>query len=378
MFHVVVFAIYVYVAARLLLALRCAAWWKWLIAVACLPLAMHHLILRTFFGSLASPEVPFAVLAVLGWAFSTLIVLAALIFLLDVLHALVWLMQYALRGPPVRILTSRRKAGLFVVTMALSGFGVWEAVRVPDVREVEITLDDLPSAMDGLTVVQLTDLHLSRLFPAEWARAVVARTNALDPDLILITGDLIDGRVANRIADIEPLRDLRAPLGVVAITGNHEYYSDYAAWMAKFRELGLRVLENGNVAIPARGETLYIAGVTDDAAARFGDTLPDLSRALGGVPASAPTILMAHRPGGAGLAAAVGVDLQLSGHTHGGQVLGLNLVTKAANGGYVSGLYRVGAMTLYVSNGTGLWNGFPVRLGVPSEITHITLRAGHS
>lgn len=375
MFHAVVLAIYLYVSARLLLPLKWPARCKWALALAGLPLAMHHLILRTFFGSLASPEVPFGVLVALGWAFGSLIVVAALLALADLAQAGLWLLARVRGGRGARILSSRRRAGLALGTLVLSAFGVWEAVRVPAVREIEIGLDKLPPSLDGLTLVQLTDLHLSRLFPSTWARAVVERANALSPDLILITGDLVDGVTADRAADVAPLRDLRAPLGVVAITGNHEYYSDHADWMAKFRELGLRVLENDHAAIATPGGVFYLAGLTDEAARRFGSRLPDLEQALQGIPADAPVILMAHRPGEAEQAAARGVALQLSGHTHGGQILGLNLVTRAANHGYVSGLYHVGGMRLYVSNGTGLWNGFPIRLGVPSEITRIVLRA---
>jgi predicted MPP superfamily phosphohydrolase len=229
--------------------------------------------------------------------------------------------------------------------------------------------------MDGLTLVQLTDLHISRLFPEAWARAVVDRTNALAPDMILITGDLIDGTVDARKDDVEPLRDLHAPLGVLTITGNHEYYSGYGAWMDKYRELGLKLLSNDHVAVSRNGGTLYVAGITDAAAAGFADPLPDIHQALDGIPQGAPVILMAHRPGDAAAAADLGVGLQLSGHTHGGQIVGFHLLAKAANRGFVSGSYQVGKMMLYVSNGTGLWGGFPIRLGFPSEITYITLRA---
>jgi predicted MPP superfamily phosphohydrolase len=247
---------------------------------------------------------------------------------------------------------------------------------VPDAREVEITLDRLPVELDGLRVVHLSDLHASRLLHGSWQRAVVEKANALDPDLILITGDLVDGTPAHRAADVAPLRGLKARLGVLAAPGNHEYYSGYEAWMAAFAKLGLRVLSNRHVVIKDRGRALVVAGTTDrGGAARFGLPGPDVGAALAGAPKGVPVLLMSHQPRDAAKNAEAGVDLQLSGHTHGGQIAGLHLIVRAANEGFVSGLYRVGAMWLYVSNGAGLWNGFPVRLGRPSEITSIVLRS---
>lgn len=158
--------------------------------------------------------------------------------------------------------------------------------------------------------------------------------------------------------------------------GNHEYYTDYARWVAIFRELDLPVLENAHVSIARQGQAVTVAGVTDRQARTFAQALPDLKTALAGAADGTPVILLSHRPDNARDSAAAGVDLQLSGHTHGGQVLGLQFVPWYFNHGFVSGLYAVGAMQLYVSNGTGLWNGFALRIGRPSEITEIVLRAG--
>ena len=207
--------------------------------------------------------------------------------------------------------------------------------------------------------------------------AVVAKTNALDPDLIVITGDLADGTPAARAADVQPLHDLKARDGVLAIPGNHEYYADYLGWMRAYRALGLDMLENAHVVIRRGDAALAVAGTTDRQAGPFGQMRPDLTAALEGLDPGVPVILLAHRPGGAAQHAQAGVALQLSGHTHGGQILGPNLLTKWANEGFVSGLYHVGHMLLYVSNGTGLWNGLALRVGVPSEITQIVLRAPH-
>ncbi|MFN4161726.1 MAG: metallophosphoesterase, partial [Stenotrophomonas sp.] len=227
-------------------------------------------------------------------------------------------------------------------------------------------------------VLQLTDIHASRLLTASWVAKVVANSNALKPDLVVITGDLIDGSVAARAADFAPLAQLRAPDGVIAITGNHEYYAQYTAWMQAFRAQGMQVLENSHVAVTRKDAALTIAGVTDPVAANYGLPLPDINAALAGADPAAPVILLDHRPGAARVNAAHGVKLQLSGHTHGGHIVGMDQLVKRANNGYVSGRYEVDGMTLYVSNGAGLWPGFPARIGVPSEITLITLRRGHA
>jgi len=366
-FHLITGALALYVFWRMVWLQPWPRAIKALLGVLLLAVAEHHLVTRYFFGSMASPEIPGTLLMVLGCAFGALIISAMALLVLDI-AALLPRLRTALGAP-------RLRAGVGVGAILLSALGVWQAVRVPDVREVEITLAQLPAELDGLQLVQLTDLHASRLLQRPWMEAVVARTNALQPDLLVITGDLVDGTVAARTADVEPLRELRARLGVYAIAGNHEYYAEYQRWLEHFAQLGLPMLLNGHVTIADRGASLVLAGITDPAAARFGQPLPDIDATLAGVPEDAAVILLSHRPLAAAGNALAGVDLQLSGHTHGGQVLGMHWVTQAFNEGYVSGEYAVGDMRLYVSNGTGLWNGFPLRLGKPSEITRITLRS---
>ena len=314
-------------------------------------------------------------LAALGWLFGTLILLAAFLFLKDV--GLIACLVLRKAGCPLNLPFSVSQwNGLFgLFALLLSAIGVWQSVRVPDVRTVEIALARLPAELDGLRVVQLSDLHASRLLQAPWVRAVVEKTNALNPDLILITGDLIDGTPESRAADVLPLQDLWARQGVFAIPGNHEYYASNPQWLSAFGDLGMRMLLNEHVVINEKGRNLVVAGITDRAAERTAAPMPDLQAALDGTPKDTPIILMAHRPDSARANADAGVDLQLSGHTHGGQVLGLHYIAQYVNDGLVSGLCRIGDMQLYVSNGTGLWNGFPVRLGRPAEITQFVLRA---
>jgi uncharacterized protein len=264
--------------------------------------------------------------------------------------------------------------GLGTVAALLAAVGVHQALRVPRLKDIEIGIRGLAPQFDGYTLLQLTDLHISRLFTAKWARAVVERANGLGANLIVVTGDLIDGSLAARRADVEPLRDLRATDGVYVIPGNHEYFFSYRAWMAHYAEMGMRVLENHHVVLERGSGELVLAGVTDLSASHTGHPARDLAAALNGAPKGVPIILLDHQPRAARQAAALGVALQLSGHTHGGMIIGLDRLAARANAGYVSGRYDVDGMTLYVNNGTALWPGFALRLGRPSELTRITLR----
>jgi uncharacterized protein len=245
---------------------------------------------------------------------------------------------------------------------------------VPPLKDVEITIPGLPPQFDGYKLLQLTDLHISRLFPKDWTQALVESSNALGVDLVVVTGDLIDGSFEARRADVEPLRDLHAKDGVWVIPGNHEYFFGYEAWMRHYASLGMRVLSNDHTVLTRDGGSLVLAGLTDLSAPGTRHPAPDLSAALADAPSDAPIVLLDHQPRNAAQAAARGVALQLSGHTHGGMILGLDRLVARANNGFVSGRYTVGGMTLYVNNGTALWPGFALRLGRPSELTRITLR----
>jgi uncharacterized protein len=203
---------------------------------------------------------------------------------------------------------------------------------------------------------------------------VVEKTNSLDADLIVITGDLIDGSLDIRREDVAPLAGLSARDGVLAVPGNHEYFFEVDRWLKHFPELNMRILANDHAVIERGAGRLVVAGVTDLSARSTGSLEPDLGAALRDAPAGAPIILLDHQPRLAQRAAEKGVALQLSGHTHGGMVRGLDQIVARANNGYVSGFYQVGDMKLYVNNGTGLWPGFALRIGVPAELTEFTLR----
>jgi predicted MPP superfamily phosphohydrolase len=320
-------------------------------------------------GSVFSPEFPRPVVALFNWAFGGIVLLALLQLLLDV----GLLVAIPFHGGIV-IAPDGVRYGLAALAAATAAIGLYQAMRVPPLKDIEVGICGLPQHFEGYTILQLTDLHISRLFPASWARSVVERSNRLGVDLIAITGDLIDGTLDARRADIEPLRDLKAADGVHVISGNHEYIFGYSTWMAQFSALGLLSLENRHIVLDRNGAKLVLAGITDRASRRGGHPIRDLSAVLQGAPKGVPIILLDHQPSDARNAAALGVALQLSGHTHGGLILGLDRLAARANAGFVSGRYDVDGMTLYVNNGTALWPGFALRLGRPSELTRITLR----
>ena len=338
-------------------------------AVVLVVASQYHLWSRLSSGSVFAPEFPRPVVMLFNAAIGGIMLATAMQLVLDV----VVLASMALPSGSWTIPT----AGHYAVALAaalVAAVAVRQAVRVPPLKTVEVALRDLPPGFDGYTILQLTDLHISRLFPASWARAVVARSNALDADLIAITGDLIDGSLAMRRADAEPLRALRARDGVWVVSGNHENIFGCDAWMRHYAGLGMHVLANAHVALERGDGALVLAGVTDRSASATGHQGPDLDAALAGAPPGTPVVLLDHQPMDALSAASQGVALQLSGHTHGGMVVGLDRLVARGNGGFVSGVYAVDGMTLYVSNGTALWPGFALRLGRPSELTLFTLR----
>jgi uncharacterized protein len=344
---------------------------KGLVAALVVVAALYHFWSRLSSGSVFAPEFPRSLVILFNWAFGAILFLTLFQIALDVGS----LARALVSWQAVHISAEAREA-VGGIAGGLAAIGVANALRVPPVRDVTVTVRGLAPAFDGYRLLQLTDMHISRLFPARWAASVVARANAARADMIVITGDFIDGSVEMRRKDIAPLARLHAPDGVLAIPGNHEYFFDYANWMQHLSGLGLHMQLNTHAVITRGATHLVIAGVTDRSASGHGQTGPDLDMALEGTPPGAPIVLLDHQPGDARAAAARGVALQLSGHTHGGMIVGLDRLVARGNSGFVSGRYDVGGMTLYVSNGTGLWPGFALRLGRPSEITRFHLRAG--
>ncbi|WNG58817.1 metallophosphoesterase [Archangium gephyra] len=370
MFHLATGLLGLFVIGRFILPLPWPMRARLGVSALLLLMSVHHLVSRIAFGTMFSPEVPGPFMLVVNWLFGAILLVAILQFALDVLTAL-----RALRGRRWISAPAGVRYAIGASALVLAGFGVSQAVRVPPVKHVEIAVRGLPRELDGFRLVQLTDLHISRIFEAPWVEAVVRDTNALKPDVVVITGDLIDGTLEARRSDVQPLAGLRAPHGVYVTPGNHEYYFGYAEWMRRYEELGLQTLANRHAVIQRGDAQLVLAGVTDPAAIGAGFSPPDVAAALRGAPAGAPVILLDHQPKQAALGARAGAALQLSGHTHGGMIVGFDRLIAAFNNGYVSGRYDVEGMPLYVSSGTALWIGFALRLGKPSELTSIVLRA---
>ncbi len=253
----------------------------------------------------------------------------------------------------------------------LGGYALVRGRSLPAVKKIEVALKRLPRTLDGITIVQLTDVHIGPTLGREFVEALVERTNALLPDVIAITGDLIDGSVAELSDAVAPLGQLRARHGVFFVTGNHEYYSGVDGWIDELRRLGIRVLSNERVAIGNEAQ-FDLVGIDDLSA--FGDGhRPDLPGALAGRDATRELVLLAHQPRVMKQAVAHGVGLQLSGHTHGGQIWPWNYFVYLQQP-FVVGLHAVGDTQIYVSPGTGYW-GPPMRLGSRAEITQVVLRS---
>ncbi|MFI7247575.1 metallophosphoesterase [Micromonospora chalcea] len=277
---------------------------------------------------------------------------------------------------PSRRLLLARGAAIFagLTAAGVTGYGVRTAIGPPQLDRVQIPLAKLPRSMDRLRIATVSDIHLGPLRGRAHTERIVAMINRMDADLVAVVGDLVDGTVAELGEATEPLRDLQSRYGSFFVTGNHEYYSGVEEWVREVDRLGLRVLQNERQEIQARGGVLDLAGVNDVSAAGTGVAAPaDYAAALGDRDPSRPVVLLAHQPVAAQEAAKFGVDLQLSGHTHGGQMVPFNLAVKLQQP-VVSGLGEVDGTKVYVTNGAGFW-GPPVRVGAPPQVTLVELRA---
>jgi predicted MPP superfamily phosphohydrolase len=268
--------------------------------------------------------------------------------------------------PERRIHIARMLAlGVVLVAGSLSAAAVRSGLARVALREVSVQLARLPRRLHGTTIVQLTDIHVGPTIGREFIEHIVDRTNSVEPDLVAITGDLVDGSVSELREHVAPLAKLRARYGVFFVTGNHEYYSGADAWCAELARIGIRVLRNERVTIGDDGASFDLAGIDDHRG--------DLTLAVRGRDPERELVLLAHQPRAIFDAVRHGVGLQLSGHTHGGQIWPWNYFVRLQQP-VVSGLKRFGETLLYVSNGTGYW-GPPMRLLAPAEITQIRLLA---
>ncbi len=262
-----------------------------------------------------------------------------------------------------------------LATSLIAFLGMGQALAGPKIKSVEIKIEDLPKSLDGLRIAQISDLHIGATIRRGYIQQVVNQTLALKPDLIAVTGDMADGTPKRLNDHVQPLSALKAPLGVYYVTGNHEYYWDAKGWIEAVKKLGFIPLLNENRKVQVDGATLLIGGITDDAGTEFmKGHAPNIQKAWAGGEHTDFRLLLAHRPGVVSAAEKAGFQLQLSGHTHGGQFFPASLFIPFFHR-YYRGLSRHGRLWIYVNPGTGYWG--PVqRFAIPSEITCLTLRSG--
>jgi predicted MPP superfamily phosphohydrolase len=378
--------LHAYMALRLLpaLAMLTPAWPLALAALVIsattipLPFASRRIAANTKLGN----TLKWVGLISMGW-FSSMFVLTVA---RDAGLLIAWLAS-ALGGLQVRWDAGLPWSALAVLALATGTtlIGFINARRTASVKRVDIPIRGLPTALEGFTIAQLSDIHVGPTIKSAYIQRIVDAVNRLGADAIAITGDLVDGSVAELREHIAPLAGLRARHGTFVVTGNHEYYAGAHAWIDELRRLGLKVLLNEHVVLQTRNvrgaqndeelfeSQLVLAGVTDYTAGHFDAAhQSDPHLALFDAPPLVHTrVLLAHQPRSAPLAAQAGYQLQLSGHTHGGQFFPWNLFVPMQQP-FTAGLHRLHDMWIYVSRGTGYW-GPPKRFGAPSEITLLTL-----
>ena len=313
----------------------------------------------------------------LAWAgmlalglFSSLFVFTLLRDLVLLLAALAAWIEPGLAAPGLAALSAE---AVPLLALLASVLGAFNARRTAQVVEVDVPIVGLPAALHGFTIAQISDIHVGPTIKAPYLQGIVDAVNRLQADMVAITGDLVDGSVKELAGHVAPLAGLSSRHGSFFVTGNHEYYSGAASWIAELRRLGLTVLVNQHVVLEQEGERMVLAGVADFTAHHFDPShQSDPHAALLGAPGDAAVrILLAHQPRSAATAEQAGFDLQLSGHTHGGQFFPWGYFVRFQQP-FTAGLYRMGRLWVYVSRGTGYW-GPPKRLGAPSEITRLRL-----
>jgi len=349
-----------YIGLRLVPALP-AAWAGWLLALlllAAAALTPLGLVARRLLRPPAADRLTWVGMLAMG-LFSSLLVFT---LLRDLLLLLV----------PASLAASSA-AAVPLLALAATALGAFNARKTAGVVSVDVPIAGLPAALHGFTIAQISDIHVGPTIKGPYLQDIVAAVNRLEADLVAVTGDLVDGSVAELRGHVAPLAGLVSRHGTFFVTGNHEYYSGALPWMAELRSLGVNVLMNEHVVLERGGVSMVLAGVADYGAHHYDPShRSDPVAALLGAPADAALrVLLAHQPRSAAAAEEAGFDLQLSGHTHGGQFLPWNFLVRLQQP-FTAGLHRLGGLWVYVSRGTGYW-GPPKRLGAPSEITHLRL-----
>ena len=339
--------------------------WALLCALALLALSQKHVWFKLAGGDMLRPEIPLWLHFAANWgpAFSLSLLFLCLL-------------------PPYHLpkggKAARWRAAIAsAVAAVIATLALWEGARAPSVRVVEVPVPGLPADLDGFRIAHLSDLHDSVATIHGQFDRIAETVNSLAPDVVCITGDFVDGTPETRGGELSGLSQIRASSGVYGCSGNHDAYSGFALWRPILQSYGIEIIDGRSVTIPVGSSAVSLGAVADGA---FGSLRPfggggdAIADAFAGAPAESVKVLLRHRPDGLADAADRGIALQLSGHTHGGQIPLLDLLIARFNEGHVRGLYREGGTYLHVSPGTGQWAGFPYRLFIRSEITLLVLR----
>lgn len=399
LFSIIVFG---YLSLRLVFPLRCRIFWKILFEFIVFCGAFKFHILYVLGGPMFfSPDLPYSILFLTAWLFAFIFILFFCVLICDSLYDVYRFLKFLVHKNHMQSIkkfvgvvlnpmkysyrlffypaqqTIHKKLEyihIALVCFACIGatWGIFQGTTIPTIRQEVIELPNIAPETENFTIALLADLHADRLSSPQRIETIVQMTNDLHADIICIVGDFVDGKVITRQPQLLPLKKLNATYGVFGVPGNHEYYSGYKEWMKFLPTLGINMLVNESHMIQEKN--IAIIGVPDSSARIFKETLMDIPKALKNVPENATKILLVHRPKVALEASSFPFDLQLSGHTHGGMIVGMDYFVSLFNGGFVHGLYKVKNLLLYVSRGTCMWHGFPIRLGIPAEITLLTFK----
>lgn len=343
----------------------------WVILATVITVALQLTAFKTMFLTPAAYEtVPWKATVVMAgsWAVYTLIGAFYSMILYTVLTDIASIAYgYLSPSTPAAVINKWTFIAVLGLTAASTAVGVLQAFAPPVIVRADVPIKNLPADLDGFTIAQISDLHVGPLIHKPFVERVAEATNKLSPDIVALTGDFADGRVAVLKKDLAPLKDIKAPQ--YFIMGNHEYYWYPQEWIALYREMGMKVLLNSHENIRRGAATLTVAGVEDYSQ---GPVVSDPAKALEGAPRDAIKVLLAHQPSDYVRANAAGAHLQLSGHTHGGQFFPWSMVVRFFHR-YFTGLHQHEDMYVYINRGTGFW-GTPLRTFVPPEITLLTLK----
>ncbi len=385
--YVSIFALTIalYIIVRAILPLR--AHWVAKATLALLTLTAagkFHLLYLIEGENFFTPALPAWVVWGGCWLFCAVAGYALVLLVADIIRIPLYLVLWLVRRRPAdtwRQINNCFNLSLLLLMLALTGWGTWCGIKAPECPPISIPIAGMPSEASPIRMVHLSDLHADSTKGSDFYRDIVQRVNKEAPDIVVITGDFADGTVADCGEALAPLRELDAPMGVYAVTGNHDYFWGTKAWLRYLESLGIEFIDGRCVQLCVEMEggirkELSLIGLHDPMVKRTGQQVPTLGELVpprGDSQRQFPTVLLSHQPRTATNAAKYDIDLQLSGHTHGGQFPGLQQIVANMNGGYVYGHYTIGDMQLYVSPGTSLWTPVCLRLGVPAEITVINL-----